>query len=199
MQERRSARALQVTSRDHHITGHLVFVLVSTEWVTLCPAVDYPASCEIRAVNHFLRAKTWALLKSIVNYSRYHKDGDKILNQIVRVTGDKTWVSFANVESKAVDAYTFTKLVQKAKTNVSCQKADGNCFLGQERSVDSRINATRDHKGPPLWSSGQNFWLHIQRSRVRFPALLYFLRSGGSGTRSTQPREDNWEATWMKK
>ena len=24
---------------------------------------------------------------------------------------------------------------------------------------------------PPLWSSGQSFWLQIQRSRVRFPAL----------------------------
>jgi len=28
--------------------------------------------------------------------------------------------------------------------------------------------------GPPLWSSGQSFWLQIQRSRVRFPALQDF-------------------------
>jgi hypothetical protein len=33
--------------------------------------------------------------------------------------------------------------------------------------------------------------LQIQRSRVRFPALPDFLRSSGSGTGSTQPREDN--------
>jgi hypothetical protein len=39
-------------------------------------------------------------------------------------------------------------------------------------------------KGLPLWSSGQI-------SRVRFPALPDFLISGGSGTGSTQPREDN--------
>ena len=45
--------------------------------------------------------------------------------------------------------------------------------------------------GPPLWSSGQNFWLQIQRSRVRFPALPDFLSSSGSGTGSTQPREVN--------
>jgi hypothetical protein len=32
--------------------------------------------------------------------------------------------------------------------------------------------------------------------RVRFPALLYFLRIAGSGTGSTQPREYNWGATW---
>jgi hypothetical protein len=30
---------------------------------------------------------------------------------------------------------------------------------------------------PPLWSSGQSFWLQIQRSQVRFPALPDFLRS----------------------
>jgi hypothetical protein len=49
---------------------------------------------------------------------------------------------------------------------------------------------------PPLWSSGQSFWLQIQRSRVRFPALPDFLRSSGSGTGFTQPREGNWGASW---
>jgi hypothetical protein len=51
----------------------------------------------------------------------------------------------------------------------------------------------------PLWSSGQSSWLQIQRFWVRFPALPDFLRSSGSGRGSTQPREDNWGATWMKK
>jgi hypothetical protein len=46
-------------------------------------------------------------------------------------------------------------------------------------------------RGPPLRSSGQSFWLQIQRSRVRFPALPDFLSSSGSGTGSTQPREVN--------
>ena len=44
---------------------------------------------------------------------------------------------------------------------------------------------------PSLWSSGQSFWLQIQRSRVRFPALPDFLSSSGSGTGSTQPLEGN--------
>jgi hypothetical protein len=44
---------------------------------------------------------------------------------------------------------------------------------------------------PPLWSSGHSFWLQIQRSRVRFPALSVFLRSSGSGMGFTQPHEDN--------
>ena len=54
---------------------------------------------------------------------------------------------------------------------------------------------------PPLWSSGQSFWLQIHWSRVRFPALPDFLRGSGSGTGCTQPREPrevNWGATWIK-
>jgi hypothetical protein len=43
---------------------------------------------------------------------------------------------------------------------------------------------------PPLLSSGQSFWLQILRSWIRFRALLDFLRSRGSGTGSTQLRED---------
>jgi hypothetical protein len=42
-----------------------------------------------------------------------------------------------------------------------------------------------------LWSSGQSSWLQIQRSRVRFPALIDFLIGIGSGTGSTQPHEYN--------
>jgi hypothetical protein len=48
-----------------------------------------------------------------------------------------------------------------------------------------------DIKGSPLCSSGQSSWLQIQRSRVPFLALSYFLRCSGSGTGSTQPRENN--------
>jgi hypothetical protein len=42
---------------NHHITGHLVFVLVFTEWVIMCLATDNPASCEIRSLIRFLHAK----------------------------------------------------------------------------------------------------------------------------------------------
>jgi hypothetical protein len=48
---------------------------------------------------------------------------------------------------------------------------------------------TRYDIRPPLWSSGQGFWLQIQRSRVRFPELPHFLSGSGSGTGCTQPRE----------
>jgi hypothetical protein len=42
---------------NHHLSGHLVSVLVSTERVVMCPAIDNPASCEICAgINNF-RAK----------------------------------------------------------------------------------------------------------------------------------------------
>jgi hypothetical protein len=37
------------------------------------------------------------------------------------------------------------KLKKFKQTLFACQKADGNCFLGQERSTDSGIHATRDY------------------------------------------------------
>ena len=55
-------------------------------------------------------------------------------------------------------------------------------------SNSAKLSCKIQH-GPPLWSSGQSFWLQIQRSRVRFPALPDFLSGSGSGTESTQPRE----------
>jgi hypothetical protein len=46
-----------------------------------------------------------------------------------------------------VDAYTFTKQAEKKfkQTLPACQKADSNCFPGQESSVDGGIHATMHH------------------------------------------------------
>jgi hypothetical protein len=48
---------------NQHLTGHLVFVLVSTERATICPAIDNPANCEIRAVIGFLHAKNMSTVE----------------------------------------------------------------------------------------------------------------------------------------
>jgi hypothetical protein len=42
-----------------------------------------------------------------------------------------------------------------------------------------------------LWFSSQEFLAKNPEVRVRFPTLSDFLRSSGSGTGSTQPREYN--------
>jgi hypothetical protein len=47
---------------------------------------------------------------------------------------------------------------------------------------------------PPLWSSGQSSWLQIRRPG--FDSRHYQKKSSGSGTRSSQPRDYNWGATW---
>jgi hypothetical protein len=73
------------------------------------------------------------------------------------------------------------------------------CSLVQDVIFDLANFTVCSSDWPPLWSSGQSFWLQIQRSRVRFPALPHFLSSSGSGMGSTQPRELNWGATWIKK
>ena len=46
--------------------------------------------------------------------------------------------------------------------------------------------------------SGQHVLLLIMRSRFRSPALPQILNVDWSGTGSTQPREDNWVATWLR-
>jgi hypothetical protein len=46
---------------------------------------------------HKKQRMAWALIFLL---QRYHKDGDQFLNHIVRVTGDETWVSIVNVETK---------------------------------------------------------------------------------------------------
>jgi hypothetical protein len=42
---------------NHHITGHLMFVLVSTEQVMMYHATDNPVHSEIHTVINFLHAK----------------------------------------------------------------------------------------------------------------------------------------------
>jgi hypothetical protein len=83
-------------------------------------------------------------------FERYYTDGDEILSHIVRITGDEIWVSSVNAhttEQSQQWIYTHSpQTPRKFKQPLStCQKAYGNCLLGQERSADGRIHATRDH------------------------------------------------------
>jgi hypothetical protein len=68
-------------------------------------------------------------------------------------------------------------------------------LVGRHISAFDKLKVSVVELGPPLWSSGQSFWLQTQRSRVLFPALPDFLISRGSGTGSNVPRQDNLEAT----
>ena len=69
-----------------------------------------------------------------------------------------------------------------------------------ERNIDVYLLKTLFHSDNiDRWSSGQSFWLQIQRSRVRSPALPDFLSSSGSGTGSTQPREVKLRSSLNKK
>jgi hypothetical protein len=63
-------------------------------------------------------------------------------------------------------------MVSKLTEEVTHLK-NGNIFFNQE--IENLHSLMR----PPLWSSGQSFWLQIRRPRVRFPALPDFLRSRG--------------------
>jgi hypothetical protein len=60
--------------------------------------------------------KAQRMASALTLFERYHKDGDEFLNHFRRVTGDKTWVSFENVETKEQSKqwlHTFTKQAEK--------------------------------------------------------------------------------------
>jgi hypothetical protein len=60
--------------------------------------------------------KTQRMASVLIFLERYHKDGDEFLKHIVWVTGDETWVSFVNVETKEQSKqwlHTFTKEAEK--------------------------------------------------------------------------------------
>jgi hypothetical protein len=87
------------------------------------------------------------------------------------------------------DEFTSEWLHEKhAGTTDYCQPLQ-RCWKQADRAHN--ISNIRSSFQPLLWSSGQSSWLQIQRSQVRFSALPIFLRSSGSGTGSTQLREDN--------
>jgi hypothetical protein len=44
--------------------------------------------------------KTQRMTTAFTCLQRYYKDGDEFLSHVVRITGDETWVSFVNVETK---------------------------------------------------------------------------------------------------
>ena len=73
----------------------------------------------------------------------------------------------------------------KGQLGINSHGKEGNIKMDFEEKIWYFMNGIR----PPLWSSGQSFWLQIHRSRVRFPALPDFLSGSGSGTGYTQPRE----------
>jgi hypothetical protein len=46
-----------------HITDHLVFVLVSTELLMMCPAIDNPTNCKTHTFIRFLHIKSMSAVE----------------------------------------------------------------------------------------------------------------------------------------
>jgi hypothetical protein len=76
-----------------------------------------------------------------------------------------------------------------ACTGIRCLRMDQELATATRGRV--QLVCYIEESRPPLWSSGQSSWLLIQMSRDRFPPLSDSLRSCGSGTGFTQPREYN--------
>jgi hypothetical protein len=105
-------------------------------WVRKIFTVSYKTQKTASALNFFLRAipHRWRWI------SQSHRTSNRWWNLSIIC---ECW----NQRSvKAVDAHTFAKQAEKFKQTLSaCQKADGNCFLGQESCATGGIYVTRDH------------------------------------------------------
>jgi hypothetical protein len=137
----------------------------------------------------------------------------KVANSIPDVIGFFNW---SNPSNRSMALRSIQSVIEMSNRNLPRCKGQAGCKANNPPpsvSVLSRkygsllqrlfypVPFTRCYisEGPPLWSSGQSSWLQIQRLRVRFSALPgFFLRCSGSGTGSTQPRDDNWGAISRK-
>jgi hypothetical protein len=72
-------------------------------------------------------------------------------------------------------------------TNLTLSYPGSNAVRRSENPATNRLCSF----SPSLCSSGQEFQATDPEVRIRFPALPEFLRSSGSGTGSTEPREYN--------
>jgi hypothetical protein len=142
-----------------------------------------PVKQVLRIYVHILRIRMFGQIFYLYEYNLLFVLETKCMN-IVRITGKSC---------PSLDASHFWKLWNSYQQNFVlevCRKnVIGKFNLGprwfHRIPIFMHTNLNID---PPLLSSGQ-------RSGVRFAALPNFLRSSGSGTRSTQPRENNWGAT----
>jgi hypothetical protein len=134
------------------------------------------------------------------------------------------FIKYASAETRPGNLWRWLPLWSNGQSS-RLLNGDVLCFLwGMNWIYVCYVEESR----PPLWSSGQSSWLqngencascevrtefiYVMQKKVdrlcglvvrvpgyRFPALLDFLGSSGSGTGPTQPRVYNWGATWKKK
>ena len=82
----------------------------------------------------------------------------------------------------------------KYKISRKLEYFEPSCSVLTERRTDKQADGLTN-----IMNLVVSFWLQIQRSRVRSPALPDFLSSSGSGTGSTQPREVKLRSSLNKK
>jgi hypothetical protein len=108
--------------------------------------------------------------------------------KVVMITGKRRWNRSGGAPSSQLPAPRCHASPAATSTRAS-QTHEG--ILDDIHYTQPTFTAPLDFVQRSLWSSGQSSWLQTQKSRVRIPELPDFLSSSGSGTGSTQPRQNN--------
>jgi len=127
-------------------------------WLGLLPLLCVAAifcSC-LEVVKYLLTYKIWH-----VNYAKWRDH--KILPHSCTCTLKYGTPFEPHLEGNIL--WSTHILIKICGNKIRCKMKTNGYLIFNYTSLDVR---------PPLWSSGQIFWLQIQRSRVRFPALPDF-------------------------
>jgi hypothetical protein len=145
--------------------------------------------------NRQLERKRWWLDMNVVTQNMHivpegkqeHLQSGESVQECRKMQPNGNLTKFAPYISKC-----FHDIVSSFGGRCTCAKNPVTHVSMRRYMFEGRLSGNR------LWSNGLSSWLQIQRFRVRFPALPDFQRIIGSGTRSTQSREDNWGAILRK-
>jgi hypothetical protein len=141
----------KICERRHFTISELSREFPRISRTLLCEISTVRLGCHKLCTRWVLKVLTGAhkmqRMASALNFlEQYHKDGDEFLNHIIQVTDDETWVSFVNAETKEQSKqWMHTHSPNKLKTFKQTFARKLMITVGQEKSADGGIHATRDH------------------------------------------------------
>jgi hypothetical protein len=120
------------------------------------------------------------MTSALTSLEQYHKDGAEFLNHIVRVTGDETWVSFVNVETKEqskqwMHTHSPNKTKKFKQTLSACLKATVFWnrkgvlmveFMQQGTTITSKVYCEKLKKKTTYGHSEQSTWTGSLKSAI---------------------------------
>jgi hypothetical protein len=161
---------------NHHIIDHVVFVLVSREWVMVCPVIDILASCEIHMLNRFIHTKNMTTVdihhelcaSGLWPYCKTRRNCKTLVENVQRYANKCSqwrvkWTALKNLWKTVSQVHNFRTFMWISKHFMHCSLRDYHrlgyqkfCTIGVPKML------TRAYKTQRMASFSLNFlkWCH---------------------------------------